>query len=425
MLLLNNLDMNLNQIFNALAQKLGTDPGSPVEGQFWYNTTTHQLKYYNGTITVIVYTSDTANTASTNVLRDVSGNISVNKVTVATTTPTASNELASKGYVDSIAAGLQWKASVRVATTANITLTGTQTIDGVAVVAGDRILVKNQTVGSQNGIYVVSVGAWARSTDAATDPQLGDGAAVFIDEGTTLQSTGWVQTTNNPVVIGTTTLVFSQFNGGQIYTAGNGLGLTGNAFSVTSVNTGRIAVSGAGVDLASGIVTPGTYSTVTVDTYGRVTAGSELSSISGIISRTAANTYTGRTIIGTTSLITVTNGDGIAGNPTITVGANVYTVGGATPVAITDGGTGATTAIQARINLGTAGKYSVDLGDGASVSYTITHNLNTKDVIVALRDNITPFAMVQTDWQATTVNTITVIFSVAPTTNKYRVIVSG
>jgi len=423
MQILNNLDMNLNQIFNALAQKLGTDPVSPVEGQFWYNTGTHQLKYYNGSATVIVYMSDSSNTASTNVLRDGSGNISVNKVTVATTTPTSGNELASKSYVDSIASGLQWKASVRAATTANITLSGTQTIDTVSVIAGDRVLVKNQTTGSQNGIYVVASGAWTRATDAATDPQLADGSAVFVDEGS-LAGTAWVQTANNPVTIGTTSLVFAQFSGGAAYTAGNGLGLTGNAFSVTTANSGRIVVGGSGIDLAAGIATPGTYSSVTVDTYGRVTAGSDIATGNGVVCKTGVGTYSTRTLTGTGGIITITNPDGVSGNPIINVGENVYVVGGPT-VAISDGGTGGTTAAGARASLGATTKYATDIGDGSTTSYTITHNLNTKDIVVAFRDNVTPFAAVQTDWSATTVNTITVSFAVAPTTNKYRVIIVG
>lgn len=116
-----------------------------------------------------------------------------------------------RSQLDAAAAGLDPKGSVRVATTANIALTGTQTIDGVAVVAGDRVLVKNQTTGSENGIYVVAAGAWTRATDADTSAEVNGGMYVFVEEGTANADTGWVLTTNNPITLGTTALVFTKF----------------------------------------------------------------------------------------------------------------------------------------------------------------------------------------------------------------------
>ena len=106
------------------------------------------------------------------------------------------------------------KESCRVATTANITLSGTQTIDGVAVVANDRVLVKNQTTGSQNGIYVVAAGAWARATDCDANAEVTSGLHTFVTEGITNGNTGWQLTTDDPITVGTTALVFAQFTGG-------------------------------------------------------------------------------------------------------------------------------------------------------------------------------------------------------------------
>lgn len=137
--------------------------------------------------------------------------------------------------------GLDWKASVRAATTANITLTGTQTIDGVALVAGEDVLVKNQTTASANGIYTVASGAWSRRVDADVSAEVTSGMALTVTEGTTQGDTVWVLTTNDPIVLNTTSLAFAQVGGsGSTYTAGSGLSLSGGAFSVNA-GTGIIA----------------------------------------------------------------------------------------------------------------------------------------------------------------------------------------
>jgi hypothetical protein len=111
--------------------------------------------------------------------------------------------------------GLNVKAAVRATTVGNITRAGEQTIDGVVLVAGDRILVKDQTTPSQNGIYVVSVGTWSRSADFDGSPstEVKAGDFVFVTEGTTYADSGWILTTNGTITIGSTSLTFSQFTG--------------------------------------------------------------------------------------------------------------------------------------------------------------------------------------------------------------------
>lgn len=127
--------------------------------------------------------------------------------------------------------GYSWKQPVRAASTANLTLSGAQTIDGVSVVAGDRVLAKNQTAGSANGIYVAAAGAWTRATDFDTAAEA-LGAATFISEGTTLGNTVWLQTTDAPITLGTTALVFAQIGGGgSSYTQGNGVLISGSVIS--------------------------------------------------------------------------------------------------------------------------------------------------------------------------------------------------
>jgi hypothetical protein len=196
-------------------------------------------------------------------------------------TPTADTDAATKAYVDSARAGLDVKDSVRVATTANITLSGTQTIDGVAVVAGDRVLVKDQSAGSANGIYVVSATAWSRSTDADLFAEVNAGMFTFVAEGTASADTGWVLTTNDPIVLGTTALTFTQFSGAGQITAGAGLTKTGSQIDVVTASSARIVVNADSIDLATTGVSASTYKSVTVDTYGRVTGGTNPTTLSG------------------------------------------------------------------------------------------------------------------------------------------------
>lgn len=196
-------------------------------------------------------------------------------------TPTADTDAATKAYVDALETGLDVKDSCRAATTANITLSGTQTVDGVALVVGNRVLVKDQSTGSQNGIYVVAAGAWTRALDADNTPgsEVSAGMFTFIEEGTTNADSGWVLTTNDTITLGTTALTFVQFSGAGQITAGAGLTKTGNTLDVASTGGGSLTINADSINLTSGIIgTTGTYPKVTVDTYGRVTAGTTLAS---------------------------------------------------------------------------------------------------------------------------------------------------
>lgn len=124
--------------------------------------------------------------------------------------------------IQRIAVGGDYKASVRAATTANITLSGEQTIDGVAVVAGDRVLVKDQTAGAENGIYLASAGAWTRTTDADAAGELTSGAIVPVESGTLNADTLWMLTTDGTITIGTTALVW-QIKSGDASTTRKGM----------------------------------------------------------------------------------------------------------------------------------------------------------------------------------------------------------
>ncbi len=221
--------------------------------------------------------------------------------------PISGTDGVNKNYVDSVAAGLSWKNSVVAATTSNITLSGLQTIDGIAVIAGDRVLVKNQTSQPDNGIYFVASGAWVRSGDMDNTTPLNEfnGAAVWVEGGTTQADTGWV-VTSNVTTIGTSAVIWGQFNGASGITAGVGLVKSGNTLDINmGAGIAQLPTDEVGVDLYIGgglmltvdgtnsstltnaqlsltkIGVAGTYKSVTTDAYGRVTAGTNPTTLAG------------------------------------------------------------------------------------------------------------------------------------------------
>jgi hypothetical protein len=221
-----------------------------------------------------------------------SGTFDFSSATITVATPSADGQAASKSYVDSVAAGLDLKDSCRVATTANITLSGTQTIDGVAVSADQRVLVKNQSTASENGIYLCKAGSWARSSDLAA----GDDAAgvfTFIEEGTSNGDKGFVCTSNSgSAVVGTNNLSFSQFSDTGTITAGDGLQKVGSEISA-NLDGSTLAASASGLKVADlGI------------------ANGQISNSAAIaVSKLAASTISGVTLGGNLAALTpATNG---------------------------------------------------------------------------------------------------------------------
>jgi hypothetical protein len=162
-------------------------------------------------------------------------------------TPTDATDAATKAYVDSVTEGLHIHESARAATTANINLANAvengDTLDGIVLATGDRILVKNQTTTSENGIYVVQAsGQPSRATDFDTAAEVDSGDFIFVYAGTANAGTGWVQT-NKPATIGTDPITFTQFSGAGTYLAGNGLTLTGNSFSINTTITADLSTA--------------------------------------------------------------------------------------------------------------------------------------------------------------------------------------
>ena len=472
-----SIDLTKNELQNAVIQNLATAPATPSAGQIYYNTVDNQLYIYNGTRwevagnavqsgllanrpaagtvdagtiyyatdTYLFYYSDGSAWTQTNAFGTVtaqtsygasSGNGSATTYARADHThgtpalgtatpnaisgaagaagsattpskedhthaftpaqdlamagykltglgaPSADTDAANKGYVDSVAQGLDVKASVVYATagaldaytftsTAGGTLTananGELDIDGFVVSAtGTRILVKNETSGNApyNGIYTVtnagglsSVWVLTRSTDANASSEVTDGMFTFVEQGDTNSSTSWVLTTNNPITLNTTGLVFAQFSGAGTYTASNGVLLTGTNFTFAP-RTGYGLQTGA--------------------------SGAEIK-------------------LATTSGLNLTTDLAVGAGNGISVLTNTVAIDSAVVVS----------------------KYNANVGDGSATSYTITHNLNTRDVQVTVYESTGSYAEVICDVNHATVNTITLLFSVAPTLNQYRVVVQG
>ena len=221
-------------------------------------------------------------------------------------TPTASTDAANKGYVDSLVQGIDVHASVQATTTANITLSAPQTIDGVAVIAGNRVLVKDQTTQSQNGVYIVNASAWVRATDFDSSANVSANAFFFVEEGTLYGDTGWTLTNNGTPSIGTDALTFTQFSGAGAIDAGNGLTKTGSTINVVGA-ADRISVAADSIDIASTYVGQSTITTV-----GTITTGT-WSSAFGAVSGANLTGLTAGNLSGTIP-------SGVLGNSTVYIG---------------------------------------------------------------------------------------------------------
>jgi hypothetical protein len=145
----------------------------------------------------------------------------------------------SKEYVDAVKTGLDFKDSVRVASTGNLTISGPgAAIDGISLSSGDRVLLKNQTTASQNGIYSWNgaASAMTRTTDADADAEVTSGMYVFVETGTANSDTGFVLTTDGSITVGSTSLSFTQFSGAGQIVAGDAMSKSGNTLNVNDDN---------------------------------------------------------------------------------------------------------------------------------------------------------------------------------------------
>jgi hypothetical protein len=314
-------------------------------------------------------------------------------------TPSAGTDAANKSYVDATATGLDVKASVRLATTANVVIAtgGLQTIDDVVTVTGDRVLLKNQSAPAENGIYQVNAGAWTRTTDADTSVEVTSGMFTFVEEGTVNADTGWVLSTNATITLGSTSLTFVQFSGAGSYLAGNGLTLTGSTFAVGAGDGISSTASTTSVRLLTNGGLQFTTAQIGVKTTG--TTGVILDGSGNVV---LSGTYPGQASI--TTLGTITTGTWTG-----------------TDIAVADGGTGASTAAAARANLGATTK--VLANSAAALTTTVAHGLATAELVVTVREASTG-NLVFPDISCDSTNVV-VTFAVAPTASQYKIVIVG
>jgi len=291
-------------------------------------------------------------------------------------------EAATKQYVDAVAEGLHIHASVEAATTASVDLSSPPAaIDGVTLTNNMRVLVKNQSTTSQNGIYVYNSASaiLERASDFNSSSEIQGGDFVFVTGGSTYDNSGWVQT-EKVTTVGTDPILFTQFSGAGTYLAGNGLTLTGNTFSINT---------GVTVDLS-------TAQTLTNKTLtSPVVSGLYLSDNNIIVEGT-------NDIHETTLVFTDPTQD------------NTITFKNAT----------GTVAFTSDIPSDLARKFSANVGNGSATSFSVNHNLGSRDVVVNVYDNAT-YDTVETDVVRTDSNNVTVSFSAVPSNNAYRVVIIG
>jgi len=308
-------------------------------------------------------------------------NTTINAVTLTTgtisTTPSNSTDIANKSYVDTVAQGLDTKASVVAGTTVNITLSGTQTIDGIVLVAGDRVLVKNQTASADNGLYLCAAGAWTRTTDMDTWAEV-PGAYVFVETGSTLADTGWVCTSNAGGTIGVTAITWAQFSGAGSGVSSITFGSTG--LTPATATTGAVTVAGT-LAVANG-------------GSGQITAQLAMNAFAGAVTSGSYLRGNGTNV--------VMNTIQVADVPTLnqnTTGTAANVTG---TVAIANGGTGQTTAGAAfnalspitttgDLIIGTGVNTASRLAIGAN-GYLLTSNGTTASWVAAPASGVTTFS---------------------------------
>ena len=378
---LTNSSITINSTAVSLGSSINVGTVTSVSGTGTVNGLTLTGTVTNsGSLTLGGTLSNIANSALTN------SSLTVGTTTIAlgatsltlagltsvtvTQDPVSALQLATKQYVDSVAQGLSTKAPVLVATTANITLSGEQTIDGFTT-SSSRVLVKNQSTASQNGIYVSSSGAWTRSSDANTWNQLVS-AYVFVEEGTVNGDTGWVCTVDPGGTLGVTAVTWVQFSGAGTYTAGTGLTLTGTQFSITNT-----AVSANSYGSASSVAT------FTVNAQGQLTAAAT-TSIAIAASQVTSGTFT--VAQGGTGVATLTGlayGNGTSAFTAATAAQVVAVIGttavtnatNATNVAAT-AGSGATN----YIHFSSSATGNVGVNTNSALTYNYTNNALTAGV---------------------------------------------
>ena len=324
--------------------------------------------------------------------------------------PTQDMGAVTKRYADAIAAGRRDKDSVKLCSNINVNIAnpGTSTFDAVSAVSGDRILCINQTAPAENGPWVFNGAAvpMTRPSDFDSNAEVVNGATFFVDQGSNFSDNNFTLISSGPYVLGTTALTFTQTSSlGQVST-GNGLTKTGSTISISA--TSNFTFSSGSLELAATGVTAGTYTKLTVDARGRVSAGAtaipsdigaqpvsaELTGVAalaaaGMVARTAVGTYASRIIsiaAGTSAEgLSIANGDGVAGSPVISLAGDLAAI-----EALNSTGILARTASNTwaqRTLTGVAGRTVITNGNGVAGNPTI--DLATSGVTAGTYQSVT------------------------------------
>ena len=495
---LTNIDLNENALVKASFEVLTTDPSTALfDGRMYFNSVDGVIKIYDSTasawrrvvagigetagvvaagthataltitdsggqisITPNLATSASAGlfsatdftkladatadaTASKLVMRDASGQAKI-------ATPTDAAHIATKGYVDAARQGLDVKQSVRVASTAPVAIASAleagDVIDGVTLVAGDRVLLKDQTSASENGIYVaVSSGTGVRSSDAngtADTGELKPGTFAFVEEGTVNSDKGFVVSTNGAITVGSSAIAWTQFSGAGSFEAGDGLSQNGNTINVNVVNN-RTAITSDAVDISDNYVGQTSITTLGTILYGTWDATTVAVTAGG----TGVESFTDNGVVygNATSALDVTAAGtehqvlraGSGGVPAFGAVDLSQTAATTNSLLISRGGTNASTEATARTNLAAGGtqgagvstpalarKVIKTVGNGVDTSFTLVHSFNTREVMIQVFD-ASSYDTVIADTVRTDANTVTISFSVAPSSNAFTVVVIG
>ena len=287
---------------------------------------------------------------------------------------TSASDAATVGQVQASASGLDAKASVRVATTGNVTiataLNAGDEIDGITLVDGDRVLVRAQSDPVDNGIYVAGSSP-ARASDANSAGELSGGSFVFVEEGTQFSDVGFVVTSNGPITIGTDPISWSIFSRAGELVAGDGLTKTGATLAVDSSVARLTGATFTGPVEAAHATSPA-YKVSTGHGSGAAFDANSEGKIVNVVDPTNAQD--------------------------------------AATKAYVDSQTG-------------SGSYAADVGNGTDTSITVTHNLGTRDVTVQVYRNSGNYDEVIVETRRTSTSAVTLVFATAPTSNQYRVVI--
>ena len=490
---LTSVNLAQNELQNAKIQNLGIAPTGPVKGQLYFNSGDNIMYWYNGgswisaaggTSAFPGFGGSSAETTFGSTKSDGVGGLAarndhthgnpshlaadhsaipISALAAATATvnmnsqllsnlplPVSNNDAANKQYVDQVAQGLDAKQSVIAATTGtNITLNGgaPTLLDGISLTGwgvGARILVKDQTTQTENGIYTIATmgsganGTWVRATDMDAAQEF-ENAYTWVQVGTNNGDTGWVCTTSFGTW-GSTPITWTQFAGAGSIIGGAGLVMAGNTMYIG--NGPGIVTNSDNIQADFLIVGGDNGNSDKVARMDHAHSGLYLNKAGGAMTGPLTNATSGVQIsvpAGVISASTLTSLNQINGNSLSLSGSGAqFTLGGsfssmvltnlaALPVLPAITPTNATDAVPKSYvdaQVATAGKrYAASVG--GAVTANVAHNLGTRDVQVQVYRVAAPYDTVECDVERTDTNNVTLRFAVAPAASEYRAVVMG